>query len=621
MVISEERLRAPGATSADVLAQVPGVQTSRAGSSSDHATASIRGATSAQTPVYLAGIRLNDDLTGTADLSTLPLWMLARVDVFRGNAPEHADHLGIGGAIFFEPKLPDRTRVGVGSSMGSFGQWSAWTGGALAAGAASALFAVRREQADNRYGFTDDRGTRFDPTDDREVWRSNADFEAYDAWVIGRHEIGRGARTLFVANAFYREQGIPGLAVIPARAARSRTQRMLGAVSSRVPCSTWRVGEAEGSCIFEVSSTWVVTRSTVSDPWRELSMQATDVAISGTRLAQQARLGYMVSDDLRFGASALEAVEQVGVDTVASPPLRARRESTRLAGTMTWQPLPWLGLHALSVLQRQSTSGVEHAQGSRAIAVDPVGRFGIEVRPFERMQILMNIGRYVRVPTLGELHGLSYFVRGNSGLVPEQGLTADLGTRLWREGTPCASCALYVDAFLFGRSAQDLIAFKRSSFGVIRPFNVGAARVLGAELAAGADVLDAIRVELSMTALDPRDVSPSRRVKNDFLPFQSRLVVSPSVEVYADPALPQIAMDRAAVGVRLLYRSSRFADPAGLVVLRSQAVTDLDASAHFFHRSMAVRFAMRNIFDTQQFDAIGFPLPGRSVHGNLEVWW
>src|SRR6185295_17859390 len=73
-VIHREDLRAPGATSADALSRVPGVEVTRSGAASELATAALRGATAAQTPVYLAGIRLNDDLTGTADLSTVPLW-------------------------------------------------------------------------------------------------------------------------------------------------------------------------------------------------------------------------------------------------------------------------------------------------------------------------------------------------------------------------------------------------------------------------------------------------------------------------------------------------------------------------------------------------------------------
>jgi len=100
-VLRRSDLDSPGATAATVLVRVPGVQVQRSGGGSDLATASIRGTTSAQTPVYLAGIRLNDDLSGTADLSTIPLWMLDRIEVYRGHTPPDADSLGIGGAVFF----------------------------------------------------------------------------------------------------------------------------------------------------------------------------------------------------------------------------------------------------------------------------------------------------------------------------------------------------------------------------------------------------------------------------------------------------------------------------------------------------------------------------------------
>ncbi|HYQ27172.1 MAG TPA: TonB-dependent receptor plug domain-containing protein, partial [Polyangiaceae bacterium] len=79
--VDPAELARPGANAAAILSRVPGVQVSETGSSSDLSTASVRGATSAQTPVYLAGVRLNDDLTGTADLSLIPLWMLGRAEV------------------------------------------------------------------------------------------------------------------------------------------------------------------------------------------------------------------------------------------------------------------------------------------------------------------------------------------------------------------------------------------------------------------------------------------------------------------------------------------------------------------------------------------------------------
>src|SRR5690606_15417395 len=121
----------------------------RAGAQSDLSTASIRGSDSSQVPVYLAGIRINDDVSGSADLSTVPIWMIERAEVFRGNAPEAADRLGLGGAIFFWPRQPRATRAGASAGAGSFGERGGWLAYEAGTSGGGALVAVRRAQANN----------------------------------------------------------------------------------------------------------------------------------------------------------------------------------------------------------------------------------------------------------------------------------------------------------------------------------------------------------------------------------------------------------------------------------------------------------------------------------------
>src|SRR5258706_202866 len=137
------------------------------------------------------------------------------------------------------------------------------------------------------------------------------------------------------------------------------------------------------------------------------------------------------------------------------------------------------------------------------------------------------------------------------------GASADLGLRFsYRK----PSFGLWSEAFGFGRSASDLIAYRRSSLGVVRPYNIGRARILGLELATGIDAFRHLSAEANATLLDPRDVTPGRRLTNDLVPFQSRLVANGSFEIYAEP--DRIA-NRVAAGARASYRASRVADPAG----------------------------------------------------------
>ena len=611
-VVTGEDLRQPGVTAAGALSRVPGVQVTRSGSGAELATASIRGATSAQTPVYLAGVALNDDVTGTADLSTVPLWMLHRIEVYRGNAPEHADQLGIGGAVFFEPRLPQRSEIGIGQEVGSFGARGTWVAATAASQSSAALVGLRRDASRGDYPFLDDRGTRFTTDDDREVRRENADFTSYDAWAIGRQSMGPSTQITSVVHALDREQGVTGLAVVPARHARARVQRLLGAVSARSSCGD------EDACQLELSSAIVRSGSRIADPSRELTLLTTSLHSAGTRFVQHVRVQQRFGQAVKLGVSARRAYEQLGIDRMGGASLRSQRQATRFGLSSTVDgpgELSWIGLLAGEL---HDTDGSGPAARSQ---VELSGRLGVRWQPTRAWTVLANAGRYTRVPSLGELYGVSPVVLGNSDLTPERGVSVDAGVRVEpRDGDP-RGLSGYGEVFGFARTVDALIAFERSSFGVVRPFNVGSARLIGAEAMAGLLALDVLRSELSVTVLDPRDTSGTSQGANDILPFRSRLIASDIVELFTEPSAHPGGLDRAAVGARVSYRASQYADRAGLVVIEAQTALDLELSSQWLERRLAARVAARNVLDARQFDTVGYPLSGRSLHASVEAWW
>ncbi|MGK4000144.1 TonB-dependent receptor [Sorangium sp. So ce1024] len=619
-VIRGDDLRAPGATASSVLRRVPGLQVVRTGAGADLATASIRGASSAETPVYLAGVRLNDDVTGTADLSLVPLWMLHRVEVYRGNAPADADRLGIGGAIFFEPALPRGTRVGAGLGAGSFGELSASASASLGDERASVLLALGRRSADNDYPYLDDGDTALTTADDRTRIRQNADFVAHDVWSVGRYRLPRGGGVTAVFNGFAREQGLSDLTArtappaSPADAARSRVQRWLGAVAAVVPCAGARGGGVE-RCRLELKSSAILTRQSVRDPLQRHGFPSPFVASAGERAAQQGALRLRVGDALTASASAAVEVERLGIDQAGVPPLRALRAASRASVSASFTPAPWIEAYALGAVEHHATR-VDGADAGGLVA--PSGRLGARLRLGDGAALFANVGRYVRVPALGELHGVSPIVRGNPELEPERGVTAELGARV-AAALPRARAEASLELLGFSRLASALVAYRRASLFAVRPYNVRGARVLGLELTAAASALDHLRAALTLTALDPRDASPDRGIVSDLLPFQSRLTAAPSLEAYAEPAW--LRGGRASLGARLLYRSSRVADRAGLLVLPEQAALDVELAVLALDGRLSARLAVENATGARMLDAVGFPLPGRSVHAAMEVWW
>ncbi len=603
--VDRHRLTRPGADASRVLAEVPGAQLSRSGSGAELATVSLRAASSAQTPVYLGRVRLNDDLTGTADLSRVPLWMLDRVEVYRGATPVELDQWGIGGAVVFEPRRARRSGVNLGGSVGSFGARSLTVGGAVAGKSASSSVGVRLARADNDFSYLDDGGTAFDPSDDRERSRDNADHSESDIWSVNQWRFGR-ARFVTVVNAFSRRQGAAGIALIPASKARSRTRRMLMGTEGRTPCR--RDADA---CSIEVGTDALWTAHAVDDEARELGLGAASTRLLGVRLGQsvgwRGALGPVSARlRVRYEVSRLRSES-----SVAS---HARRFTGRSTLGASYRPFSKLRLLAAAAVDQYATQGTVGTGRSDTM---PQGRLGAVLSPLPQLSLRGSAGLAQRPPTLGELYGVSAVSLGNPSLEPERGVSVELGAR--SRLSPSAKFSFEADLGGFARQVDDLIAFRRSGFGSLRPFNIGAARVLGAELAARIDALQHLQLDVAVTAMEPRDITAGRNTRNDLLPFQSRLTSHARVAAYAAPAPPRIS--RAEVGLSMRTRSSRVADPAGLIVLPASQVLSTDAAVALFRGLLVLRGSLDNILDERELDLLGFPLPGRSLHvsANLEL--
>jgi vitamin B12 transporter len=619
--LSGESLSGAGLSAADVLSRVPGVQVTRTGAQSDVATASIRGSDADQVPVYLAGVRLNDEVSGTADLASVPLWLIERVEVFRGNAPEGADRLGIGGAIFFWPRVPRATRAGGGAGLGSFSERQGWAFAELGSPRAASLVAVRRSGADNDYPYTDDRGQRFD-LDERRAVRQNADFAQTDAWAIGRWQLARGARVSSVLSLVEREQGVTSLALVPVRRARSTTRRLLFGGSVFVPCAS------DERCRLELETSAIAAGSRIDDPALELqALGASWLDDRGERASQRARLVYELSPELSLSAGATAALENLRVRRERALPRGGNRRTLLPAVGAEWRPLPALAVFALAALECHFTRGQSVRFGfsverdADGCPVEPALRLGLAYALAPGLELLSNVGRYVRAPTLGELYGTSALVDGNPNLRVETGVSLDIGLRhTLRFGQ--ARDAVSIDAFAFARDAHDLVRYRRSSLEALSPFNVASARLLGVELAAAADLLRHVRLEASGTLLDARETTSDPALdptSNDVLPNTARLTLSALAELYLLPARAPLGLTRASLGLRYFHKSSRYADPAGQNVLPEQHFVDVEAAARLFGERLALRVALDNLFDTQTSDLIGLPVPGRSYHATLAL--
>jgi vitamin B12 transporter len=603
-------LQAPGLSAADVLRTQVGVTLVETGALGAPATASVRGATAAETPVYVGGVRINDDVAGAADLSTIPLWLMDRVEVYRGNAPLEADRLTLGGAIFFEPLGPDRPRAGLGALAGSFGSRGLFAYSGSGNAEYGLLLGVRLEGADNDYPFYDTRGTELVPADDGWEKLENADVSLLDLWLMGSAAVGEGKVELLV-NHFERDQGATSLAAVRTQAARQRLTRSLAAVTGSAPLgdSAW----------LELRTAGLVGGSLTTDPGLppELLVGTNQLETRGERVEQQIATRFelgphvLVRTGLEGASERLRRYEGAGAD--ASPVLDERRFTGRAVVGAELDLTRWLSLRPLGSLECHATArGTDGA----CDALEPTGRLAALARTGE-LSLFGGVARYARVPTLGELYGMSPVVQGNPELTSETGVTFDAGARyshrLERETSP-----LYLGLSGYFREARELVTFVRNTRREIVPKNLAEARVLGLEAEAGAGFLRYFAANLGCTLFDGRDQSPDRPLTNDILPYRSRLIASSALAA-TTPKLGKPWLDRAGLRVSILYQSNRYANPAGAGVIPEQSSLDLDGTLAALDGSVIFRARVADLLDTERFDIIGFPLPRRSVFFTLEL--
>ena len=136
----------------------------------------LRGVACDQVTVMLGDVPLSSPDTGSFDLSLVPLEALDGFEVFRGGAPAWLNEGAVGGVLRLLPRTYKENQVGGRVTGGSFGSWRANLFGAAAGEKVQFFVTAGGAGAQNDYPYLDDNGTRFDPTDDVERTRRNADF-------------------------------------------------------------------------------------------------------------------------------------------------------------------------------------------------------------------------------------------------------------------------------------------------------------------------------------------------------------------------------------------------------------------------------------------------------------
>jgi vitamin B12 transporter len=255
----------------------------------------------------------------------------------------------------------------------------------------------------------------------------------------------------------------------------------------------------------------------------------------------------------------------------------------------------------------------------------------------EGLELRGSVGRHMRLPTLFELFGDRGFARGNEGLRAEAGTRVDGGLLLTLDDIGDRPISVFAQALGFVSWNQDLIQWAREGESV-RAVNIERARLRGLELASSVRGWHGdAALDVSYRFVDSANGSEGYSRFSADVPGQPRhhLRVRPSGGHRFTPNRKL----RASLEPRLFYElewiSTNTLDVAGYDELPPRLLHALGVSLRIADRTELaiearnlgnVRWATVNDdgdwpgpYPVATSDAMGFPLPTRSVWASLRI--
>lgn len=173
-VIRPDDYKGEQKTLPDLLKKVPGVHVRDVNGKGQYTTVTVRGSTAAQVGVFIDGVLSNLGGDAAADLSTIPISNVERVEVYRGYIPARFGGTYMGGVINIVTKKPEKANVNVELGKSSYGGKKGAVEVTAPIGDGSLMFGTSYESSDGDFKYTN-YAAKYDAQDQQGRILSNED--------------------------------------------------------------------------------------------------------------------------------------------------------------------------------------------------------------------------------------------------------------------------------------------------------------------------------------------------------------------------------------------------------------------------------------------------------------
>jgi iron complex outermembrane receptor protein len=597
---------------ADILRRTAGVHIQRFGGLEQATTISIRGSSAAQVQILLDDVPMDTAGDQGIGLNQIASDGVSSIRVYKSSAPIEYGGGAIGGVVAIDTREAEPGFHGhAGLGFGSFSTLSGMAEGRYGAEKGKAVWGVDYRRTNGDFSFLDDNGTPLNPSDDaRQARQNNAAQVLHPYFKLIKNLSGDGEVTL--TNHLFRvDSGVPGVGSVLSQTAGLSLTDWLGSAS-------WaRRDYKNNKLAFKNTVYWRVIKSQFSDPAGEIGLGAAqdnddDTLVLGEKF--QARvicsktLAIKSTAEYRFEIYRPEdyaAADPTGTQSLRQT-LTVGIEPELTFGKLSVTPQVRLIHSKYDINDDDPSLAVRGTFVSQRAETKPAGNLAVRWHLREGLTLQGDFGRSVRQPKFSELFGDQGFVLGNPQLSSELAWQGAVGVD-WKLALSRLVPEAHLDVSYFERHVDDLIQFELAG-GFARAANIGKARVRGIESNVSFKLPKGFRLTQSYTYQSAIDLAVNPG---------NGLVGIPEHEWNGELSYKRGIFSAA---VRSNLVDNQFLDALNTRRIDSRLLVDAEVAV-FLRDRYRLALEGKNLSGSEVVDAVGFPLPGRSVFGRVDVYF
>ncbi|NVK29940.1 MAG: TonB-dependent receptor plug domain-containing protein [Gammaproteobacteria bacterium] len=561
-----------GAQIGEVLQAIPSAQTISTGADDAYTTVQIRGSNSSQVAVFVDGEPFGDLRNQSVNLSQINLSDIEYIDVYRSNVPAQLSKGSIGGAIDI------RTSTGLGNwaSIAANNHHGKTVAGGFAVDNHTFSFELKSSPNDFIYRF--DNRTPLNSDDDRDVKRKSADAQRQH-WLY-KTKVNDDISLQFGFDRH--DQSLPNVFNQTTFASLFKERFNVTATYDNADDTVTQ----QKLALVSSSSHYLDENSAIG-----LAEQDEKTKTNGIRY------NLLKEFENRHGLLTLnQSIQYQDFEITVEKGFSKERSGSRTEVDTALEQTFFVS-DTLSVTPQLRTSYINDSL-AETNRLNHSASFGLR-KDFEASSVMANISTGFKTPGFDDLYGDYGLWVGNSDLVDERSLTADLR---WDRTFELNSLPASFSIGGYVTEADDLIVTTYDSRGIGHPDNIGQATLMGIEASGDVELSEHTAVSANLTLLSTENTSGVIGTDDALLPNRAPMTANLNVSS---------RIKEWDLHASIQYQSGGYYDSANLLPIEDNTNLSLAVSRQFGQTNFSIRG--KNLLDQQAQAINGFPAPGRQL--------